>query len=188
MWVVRVSAQLIGRSNHRLRAWAGLRRVSAGSLALAALVVLLLPTEASSSAAPSQDQAGLFTDAAQSGAVTLAKSPTTVRYRVVEINSAVLSGMNRPSSGPGTELLLNLFPDVSLTAVRDRLEPASSPQGFIWIGHVRGMEQSSEVTLVVTDGIVVGNIRNGDRFYEVRYLGNGVHAVIEVDPRRFGPD
>ena len=63
----------------------------------------------------------------------------------------------------------------------------SSGQGFIWIGTVRGAAPS-QVTLVVEDGVVSGNVRVPQGSYQIRYAGNGLHAISEINPAAFPPD
>jgi hypothetical protein len=83
-------------------------------------------------------------------------------------------------------ILLNLFDDVTLKAVLDRHE-VRSDKSFTWFGHVEGSEYS-QVTLVVEDAVLVGNINVQDTFYQIRYAGNGVHVVYQVDHRTFPGD
>ena len=54
----------------------------------------------------------------------------------------------------------------------------------MWIGHVED-EALSEVTMVANDGVLVGNIRGPDGYFQIRYVGDGVHAVREIDPSVF---
>ena len=46
----------------------------------------------------------------------------------------------------------------------------------------------SQVTLIVEDGVLVGNLRVPGGSYEVRYLANGLHAVYQINPAAFPPD
>lgn len=109
--------------------------------------------------------------------------PSIVRKRFITINHALLTSTNR--------FTLNMFSDTSLTAVleqrqdrREALGPAAG-DGFIWRGHIENVEQS-QVTLVVGDDTVVGNIYLPDvsNHYHIGYAGDGtsdVYAVYEID-------
>ena len=68
----------------------------------------------------------------------------------------------------------------------DRRE-VHSPKKFTWSGHIEGV-QRSQVTLVAEDGVMVGNIRVADSFFQVRYAGADVHVVQQIDESRFPRD
>ena len=55
---------------------------------------------------------------------------------------------------------------------------------YTWIGYLDGIEQS-QVTLVVKDEVMSGNITLSDVFYQVRYMGDGVHAIYRIDQSAF---
>jgi hypothetical protein len=80
-------------------------------------------------------------------------------------------------------LLLNLFDDVTFEAILDRRE-VRSDKSFTLFGRVQGIE-NSQVTLVVEDGVLVGNIRVNDAYYQIRYGGEGIHAIYQIDPTTF---
>ena len=82
-------------------------------------------------------------------------------------------------------LVLNLFDDVSLTAVLDRIDPARD--GLTWVGRVAGREHSW-VTLAVVDGVMAGSIIMPGAVYEIRHAGGGGYDVGEVDQSRFPPE
>jgi hypothetical protein len=131
----------------------------------------------------------LFTDITATGGLALADDSTVIRGRFVEVNFQLLSqvnGLSAANSGSAGTLVLNLFRDVVFTAVLDRFE-APSPDSLSWIGHLQGVERG-QVTLVIGDGIVAGNISLPGAFYQVRYAGNGLHAVYEIDQSGFPPE
>jgi len=160
------------------------------SLGIAALITMLVSVGPSAVAAPA-NQAGtdLFTDAVVERAPNIANVPTVVRARFVEINLDLLGGAGgRLQTRPDVAdvLRMNLFEDVAFTAVLDRTEP--NPSGSLsWIGHLEGIAYSV-VNLVVKDGIVAGSIAMPGAFYQVRYTGDGVHAVQEIDQAAFPPE
>ena len=119
----------------------------------------------------------LFTDA---GPITRAwglPSPgvPVLRKRLVRVNLAQALSASR-------RLALNVFENTQLEAVLDRAEPGPRG-GFVWLGHVRGVP-FSQVTLFIRGTAMTGDIRVGDRVYQVR-SGGLDHAVYEVDAGAF---
>jgi len=77
-------------------------------------------------------------------------------------------------------LTLNLFDDVVVTAVRDRM--IDNVKGnSTWIGHVEG-EQDSEVFLTLHGNTMSGTVQIGDKTYEIEPKGNNQHDITQVDP------
>ena len=77
-------------------------------------------------------------------------------------------------------LTLNLFDDVVVTAVRDRM--IDNVKGnTTWIGHVEG-EQDSEVFLTVRGNTMSGNVQIGKDLYEIEVKGNNQYDITLVDP------
>jgi peptidyl-Asp metalloendopeptidase len=118
-----------------------------------------------------------------------ATDPIIFRSRFVMIN---LDMMNYPDGTPQNEtaranrIALNLFEDVALNAVLERWENRSTTS-FNWIGHIEGVPRS-QVTLVVEDGVMVGNIRAAGSYFQIRYVGAGLHMVQQVNESRFPPE
>ncbi len=100
-----------------------------------------------------------------------------LRSRLVEVDFDRLPGEGA--------LVLNLFDDVILTALPERVT-ANPPHGFAWSGRIAGASLS-QVTLVVRDGILAGNVAVTGAFYQVRPVGDGVHVVRQIDQSAF-PD
>ena len=129
---------------------------------------------------------GLFSDAgdAQVAALqagTTKPDPTVVRTRYVKINFDQLRGNLFPD-GAGS-ILLNLYGDLSYSATKGRLEKRSASR-YTWFGRVDGAVLS-DVILVVEDGIMAGNIMVNGEFYQVRAVGEGIHAVRKIDQSKF---
>ncbi len=79
-------------------------------------------------------------------------------------------------------LTLNLFDDLVITAVRDRLVDKVKGRST-WIGHVEG-EPDSEVFLTVIGNVLSGTVRIGENLYEVNVGANGLHEITQVDPSK----
>ncbi len=80
---------------------------------------------------------------------------------------------------------LNLFDDVSFSAVFDRVELNRSGS-YSWIGQVEGVEHS-QVVLVVKERVMMGSIELPEASYEIRYESKGVHKVYEIDTSALPP-
>ena len=62
--------------------------------------------------------------------------------------------------------------------------------GDTYIGHLNGYDDSLLV-LVTTDDVMIGSVTTGSAQYQIRYAGNGIHMVREVNtaalPAEFEP-
>src|SRR4030067_352497 len=101
-------------------------------------------------------------------------------------SEAVLHGTPQPSSIQKNSIVFNLFDDASFTVVKDRIEVRSGNR-YTWYGHIEGMAHS-QVILVVEDGSMCGDIRVSGDLYEIRPIGEGIHAIYEIDQSAFPPD
>jgi hypothetical protein len=155
-------------------------KVSLKVLSSLVLMLALLITSLNVFAASTHDPVSmqLFPDADKSGTLDTASDPTIVRTRYVDVNFRILE-----ATEVGGAVLFDLFEDVVFTAVLDRLE-AASLGGYSWIGHLRGVDHS-QVVLVVAGGQIAGNITLPGGIYQIRYAGDGVHAIYEIDQSAF---
>jgi hypothetical protein len=128
--------------------------------------------------ASSQDSAGLFTPPPGVPALDLAAEIGVIRNRYVGVNFALLPA----SAGGGDHTIpLNLFDDAVFVGVVERVE--SAPSGPTLVGRLQGHENSS-MTLVTYDGVMMGSVSAPNGEYQIRYAGNGVHAVRQFDASR----
>jgi peptidyl-Asp metalloendopeptidase len=95
-------------------------------------------------------------------------------------------GTAQNQTARANRIVLNLFEDVTLHAVLDRWEDRSTAS-FNWIGHIEGVPQS-QVILVVEDGVMVGNVRVAGSYFQIRYVGAGLHVVHQIDESQFPPE
>jgi hypothetical protein len=82
-------------------------------------------------------------------------------------------------------ILLNLFPDASYEAVLDRVDRIGG--SVVWVGHIANRDSSS-VTLSVENKTVYGRITLAEQVYVVRFVRDGVHAILQIDPAAFPPE
>ena len=99
--------------------------------------------------------------------------PSVIRSRTVEVSFDLLPD-DVAADGAPTTLELNLFSDVFLTALIDEID------GDTYIGHLNGYDDSLLV-LVTTDDVMIGSVTTGSAQYQIRYAGNGIHMVREVN-------
>ncbi len=118
-------------------------------------------------------------------------SPTrlTLRQRLVRLDLTAFHGSSYELAKPNTtapQILLNLFPDTCITAVRDRVSLNPTGQGFVWVGHVNQNGPGS-VLLSVENAVLYGVVRDGENVYEVRLLHDGIYLMHQRDPKARTP-
>lgn len=131
------------------------------------------------------DREGLFIDVGMRSK-DYTNEATVIRGRFVNIDFDFFNVED--GFRTGQQLVLNLFDDVLFTAVLERVE--SNPSGsYTWLGQIDGIEHS-QVAFVVRDGLMVGHVSipmvNGT--YQVRYAGNNLHEVVQVNASALMPD
>jgi hypothetical protein len=134
-------------------------------------------------AAPEDPQSaqGLFVAAGAQGSLDGGGDVTVVRTRFVDVDLDILE-----AAEVGDRIVLNLYDDAVFDAVLERKE-ATFSGGYAWIGHLWGQDLS-QIILVAGDGQVAGNVSLPGAFYQVRYGGNGVHAIRQIDQSAFPPE
>ncbi|MCP5052288.1 MAG: hypothetical protein GY940_34285 [bacterium] len=127
----------------------------------------------------------LFSDTIKRGSLDRSGDPTIVQTRFVNVNFNLLpSGDNTGGTNRNANALdLNLFGGVFYRAVPDRVETDSQGR-TVWTGHIEGTKQG-QVILVYKDQLMAGNISVPGAFYQVRFAGNGLHAIHKLDHSKF---
>lgn len=156
-------------------------------VAVTLLTLALSIVSISASAAPPQGgPASLFLDAGSQTAAPVT-DPTVLRQRLVRVDFSVLDGAadaaTRGRGRSGARLALNLFPGTAPITQLDEIRSETSAS-LSWIGHLVG-RPGGAVTLVWGDGVLTGHLWHGEKAYRVRYAGNGLHAIEELDPAAF---
>ncbi len=161
------------------------------------------------SSAVAGQTAGLFTPV-DGGPSAIAPLPEgTLRSRLVKadhgrlgrvraVAAALRSAQDRLESSrveeseaaqaSGASLRLNLFEDVSATAIVEWAE-ATFSGGYSLSGSLLG-DSLGSMTLVVNGNRLVGSVQTGGRTYRIRSAGGGLSSIIEVEepPFRCGVD
>jgi len=131
---------------------------------------------------------GVFADASRPGTVDLGSWPTIRRLRRVEVDFARIFPPGTPPSAArgASSLTLNLFPDVCLTAARDQATDLAAGK-VQWVGRLEGTSEG-RVILIIEDALMVGTVTFEGKVFRISYVGDGVDAVVDMDPSTFPRD
>ena len=127
--------------------------------------------------------------AAESPTARLTTRPdaAVLRERFVRLDHDVLAAA-RLNAGradvPPAVLRLDLFDDVALNAVVERTGP--TPAGYWLSGRIKGWALGS-LTLVVNGEVIAGTVHAPHATYAIGSVGNGVHAIRQLDPAALLP-
>ena len=77
-------------------------------------------------------------------------------------------------------LELNLFDDAVFTGLIERTA-ATFSGGQVLAGRLVSVEGGT-LTLVVNGTVVAGTVRAPEATYRIRSVGNGLHAISQIDP------
>jgi Metallo-peptidase family M12B Reprolysin-like/Viral BACON domain len=137
-------------------------------------------------ASTTQGETDLFQDIQFRGDTTRFKDATIVRTRFVKVDFSQLTGSQEGDRNQRSAFLdLNLFGGVYFQAVADSVHQDRKGHQ-VWVGHVDG-QTHSQVTLIYKGDIMTANISVPGGFYQVRYAGDGVHAIHQLDHSKFAP-
>jgi hypothetical protein len=184
---------MIGIAGVFLMVWA--KRKSGGQRGFLGLFLLLssigyipysLAADSNSRAAPL-----LFSTATtpfELSSASAVKDRQVMRSRPVFIDIKLLTPVPATvarAAASEQRLSLNLFDDLVMTAEADQV--TSTPRGVSWVGRLLGIEQGQAV-IVVSDGVVSGNISTPAARYHIRFVENGIYEVQEIDTSLFPGD
>lgn len=105
----------------------------------------------------------------QSARKTLPKKAVPGRVRRVNVHSELFEE---------DSLTLNLFNDIVVTAVRDKI--IDNGKDRVWIGSIKDIPDS-EVFLTERGRHISGNVQIGDKIYEIDPKGEGRSDITQVD-------
>ncbi len=116
--------------------------------------------------------------------------PRSAEVRVVKLESLALTAevLRWGITGDAEHTALHLTLDTKrdgIPFVRREVRP-EGPDAFSWTGRAR--EGSGDATLLVTPTGITGTIHSADESYSVRPLGDGLHAIIRGDRRKYSED
>lgn len=127
---------------------------------------------------PSSASSELFLETESTSAVT--SGPHIARSRFVKVNFALLLDDAKQSSRLKTnsEIMLNLFPDVTYIGVIDHIE--ENGFDYSWSGHLKDVE-FSELTIVYTGETFIAHFASPGGVYEVSNVGEDLYQVVLID-------
>lgn len=99
----------------------------------------------------------------------------TIRFAVVKINPALLLKERA--------INLNLFPNEFFITATDKIDQRGE-WDFSWHGNAPG--HFSNILLTTYKEAVAGYIIIDDNYFNVRSIGNGLHVLVQADPRKSG--
>ena len=165
---------------------------------MAVTAVLLLAPSAGRVAAQAD---GLFADVEPAltrqfpdGGAAGVRGITTTQSRLVTVDTEHLAAARGMVAAAGSVelgnapiLTLNLFDDVVLSGVVEATEPTASGTGYVLFGRVDGVDHGTLTLLVYEEGLV-GTVRTATANYDIRPIGDGVHAIRQVDTSMLPPE
>ena len=123
------------------------------------------------------------------------RARAAVRINWAYLGTAGQNSLEAIQANANPQLQLNLFSDLTLTAVLTRVDPTPSGGGYLWTGTVADVSNSL-VQLVVKETLVAGDVRLpdlaradgpiGGEVYQIRPLADGNHIVRQL--RMVAPD
>jgi hypothetical protein len=133
-------------------------------------------------------EAGIFSDTSRHGTVDPGSPRTVRRLRRVEVDMGRLfpGGLPPAAARAADRVMLNLFADVCVVATREQATDLG-PGKVQWVGRVQGTPPGT-ATLVIDDALAVGTVTIDRRVFRISYVGDGVHAVAEIDQSAFPRD
>lgn len=123
----------------------------------------------------------LFRETSLSGSFILKPDTTVVRQRNITIDLARLRG------APNDAFRLPLFRGASIVVLKDRQE-MPRPNTFLWFGHVADQPGTTVILSNVGDAVSAnffGKVGTAITSYDIRYLGNGVHVLRQINMAAF---
>ena len=98
-------------------------------------------------------------------------NPTLLRSRHVKAQMSALKDEDRVG--------LNLFNDEYFVFEKDQIKQ-DGKNGYVVHGKAMGKD-NSDALFTVEDDVMVGNVRVDGKTYQIRYAGNGIQTIREVD-------
>ncbi len=134
-------------------------------------------------AAPAVQQAtGLFVPSASHARLNDSLPSTIVRRRPV----TVWFDQTVKPEGVPLRLDFNLFEGVRLVGEVDAIQ-RDNPKRRVLTGRLTGLHDGA-FTIVIQDGVMIGDIRARNvGSFQIRFLGDGVHEIREIDESKFPP-
>jgi len=154
-----------------------------GTLAYAAEPELFVPVSADTASAQTQQMVPFAADSSQN--ITVEQSQKINRIKQRHTTKSVSLIKMDVNALKENNFHISLSPGKKFRVSRKHFQ-SKDTNNFIWSGEISG--SSSMSTFVVQDGNVTGSIRDeNNELYRIEPVGNGVHALTQIDESRFPP-
>lgn len=122
----------------------------------------------------------LYKNTSQKGDVKERYDQTVVRSQNIVVDVAQLRNQQRKT------LSAQLFDRKTIILNRETLE--TQKNALIWKGTIVN-QPGSRVTFVIVNNVVIGDIVTSEfKIYQIRYIGNRIHVLREIDQSKFPPE
>ncbi len=122
----------------------------------------------------------------QPSMVRKSRNPAITRTRYVQLNldlTAESQSFLRNKASQPKHLTFNLFEGTTLPATIEKIEQKRSGS-YSWEGYL-GDNKQNRITLIVNKEVLMGNLSMGMKSYQIRFAGNGLYAIHEIDPGKY---
>jgi len=155
--------------------------------------IVLTPSLATESRAADTDHVLFGAPPAEAADMSAPATADVSRSRLVTINMgplAIAGKIGGPQKADSQRVAINLFDHLDVVAVLTQIK-STSRESVTWVGEIEG-DADSQVTIVVRNNVLQGNIQSSDGIYQIRYVapsaGGSVHALREIDPANIPPE
>jgi hypothetical protein len=117
--------------------------------------------------------------------------PTVMREKFITINTSLLQpSLDSAADGSVNSLTFDFF-GKPLIVILDKSRKVGRKHTS-WIGHIKDSLRSQVILVLGENGIVQGNITDGNKKYHIRYIkhtnGKAIHSFQQIDQTRFPQD
>ena len=114
------------------------------------------------------------------------RKPWVLRERDITLDAQLLRTLKDPTARPHPRVTLEFFDghrqEVDITSTVSRINETAVIRGRF------KPPSQGEFTLVVSGGILTGNLQVGSRLYKAEHVGNGRLKLVELDPSKAPPE
>ncbi len=130
---------------------------------------------------PAQTGSNLFERTTRQGSIKPSQKTTVIRAQNILVNLDFFR-LNTTK-----ELTVDLFGQ-KFSVLLERETPTAEGKGFVWYGRIQG-QLASYVMLSRVGNTLAGSLyTQNNHNYQIRYLGNGIHVLYEIDQTKFPND
>ena len=109
-----------------------------------------------------------------------------IHSRPVQVDLTLLGLADGKGAQSGQPLMLNLFPEITYTAV-PFLVDSSAPGKLTWQGTIDGVSGGKAI-IAVSGEAAAGTVQVDGRLFQLGYIGNGRYLITEAGPNEPMPE